>query len=320
MIVKCEKCQTKFKVADEQIADQGTLVRCSKCQSTFQVHRAAGARMDDPGAIPGEPIPTPESESGSSLADELFGDLPQSEFAADPALDEDSDPPPLPREEPDHSLFEMPEPPAEEEEVIAAPYPFQRTLRQPTAATPVSRVGGLLTGLFVNVAIAAGMVLVLGAAGTIYANDGKLETAAFSVRRLGALIKANREALAVESWNGIYDTRAGKPIFYIRGDAQNTTSAPARLRVRAEILDGSQLVRSSEVFAGAAGGPEDLYNIESSEGADALHTRLDANPAPIPPGGRAPFLVAFYEYPPNLSAFRLKVSVRALGPSEAAAR
>ncbi len=344
MIVKCEKCQTKFKVADEQIADQGTLVRCSKCQSTFQVHRAAGARMDDPGAIPGEPIPTPESESGSSLADELFGDLPQSEFAADPALDEDSDPPPLPREEPDHSLFEMPEPPAEEEEVIAAPprellppeeallppappksrplrnYPFQRTLRQPTAATPVSRVGGLLTGLFVNVAIAAGMVLVLGAAGTIYANDGKLETAAFSVRRLGALIKANREALAVESWNGIYDTRAGKPIFYIRGDAQNTTSAPARLRVRAEILDGSQLVRSSEVFAGAAAGPEDLYNIESSEGADALHTRLDANPAPIPPGGRAPFLVAFYEYPPNLSAFRLKVSVRALGPSEAAAR
>jgi hypothetical protein len=177
-----------------------------------------------------------------------------------------------------------------------------------------------LTGLFVNVVIAAGMVLVLGAAGTIYANDGKLEPAAFSVRRIGALIKANREALAVESWNGIYDTRAGKPIFYIRGEAQNTTSAPARLRVRAEILDGSQLVRSSEVFAGAAGGPEDLYNIESSEGADALNARLDASAAAIPPGGRAPFLVAFYEYPPNLSAFRLKVTVRALGATEAAAR
>jgi len=343
MIVKCEKCQTKFKVADEQIADQGTLVRCSKCQNTFQVHRAAGARVDD-GTLPGESISTSEPESGSSLADELFGDLPQSEFGADPALEEDRHPPHPSPEEPDHSLFDMPEPPAEEEEVIAAPprellppeeallppapppsrplgnYPFQRTLRQPTAATPVSRVRGLLAGLFVNVAIAAGMVLVLGAAGTIYANDGKLEPAAFSIRRIGALIKANREALAVESWNGIYDTRAGKPIFYIRGDAQNTTSASARLRVRAEILDGSQLVRSSEVFAGAAAGPEDLYNIESSEGTDALNARLDATAAAIPPGGRAPFLVAFYEYPPNLSAFRLKVSVRALGPSEAAAR
>ena len=339
MIVKCEKCQTKFKVADEQIADQGTLVRCSKCQNTFQVHPADGGRVDEPGAIP-----PPAPDSGSSLADELFGDLPQSEFAADPVHEAESLSPSPPRDEPDHSLFEMPEPPAEEEEVIAAPprellppeeallppapptsrllgnSPFQRSLREATAERPVSRIRGFLTGLFVNVAIAAGMVLVLGAAGTIYANDGKLEPSAFSVRRIGALIKANREALAVESWNGIYDTRAGKPIFYIRGEAQNTSGAPGRLRVRAEILDGSQLVRSSEVFAGSAAGPEDLYNIESSEGADALNARLDATAAAIRPGGRAPFLLAFYEYPPNLSAFRLKVTVRALGPSEAAAR
>jgi predicted Zn finger-like uncharacterized protein len=352
MIVKCEKCQTKFKVADEQIADQGTLVRCSKCQSTFQVQRSA--RVDDPGAPLAEPLPKSEPES-SSLADELFGDLPQSDFAADPPLEEESqfaaDPaledqsePPAPREEPDHSQFDMPEPPPEEEEVSAAPprellppeeallppapppsrllrnNSFQRASRRPPAEAPASPVRGLLTGFFVNVAIAAGLVLVLGAAGTIYANDGKLEPAAFSLRRIGALIKANREALAVESWNGIYDTRAGKPIFYIRGDAQNTASAPSRLRVRADILDGSQLVRSSEVFAGAAAGPEDLYNIESSEGADALNARLDANATAIPPGGRAPFLLAFYDYPPNLSAFRLKVIVRAVGSSEAAAR
>src|SRR5713226_4784693 len=113
MIVKCEKCQTKFKVADEQIADQGTLVRCSKCQNTFQVQRTASGRVGD-GAMLAEPMAKSEAESSSSLAEELFGDLPQSEFA-DPALEEESHAPP-PGEEPDHSHFEMPEPPPDEEE------------------------------------------------------------------------------------------------------------------------------------------------------------------------------------------------------------
>ena len=130
----------------------------------------------------------------------------------------------------------------------------------------------------------------------------------------------NRDALAVESWNGIYDTKAGKPIFYIRGEAENTSRTASKLKVRAEILDGTQLVRAAELLAGAAAGPEELYSIGSSEDADALLARLEAAAVAVPPQGRAPFLITFYDYPPNLSAFRLKVTVRALDAKETAAR
>ena len=349
MIVKCEKCQTKFKVAEEQISEQGTTVRCSKCQYTFQVKRALSAPDDDlfandPFAMLEEPPPAAPPAKSSSLADQLFGDLPQSEYGAEavPA----QLPPPLPTEGPDHSLFEMPPmpsalPPEQElgsmprellppEEALLPPAPPKSRLlgtqaylqpsRESRQTQPGSKLKAVVTGLLVNVAIAAGLVLVLGAVGTIYANDGKLDPSAFSARRIGALLKANREALAVESWNGMYDTKAGKPVFYIRGEAQNTGSSLSKLKVRAEILDGAQLVRSVEVLAGAAAGPEDLYNIGSSEDADALNARLDSAAIGVPPGARAPFSLTFYDYPPNLWAFRLKVTVRPLGAKESPPR
>src|SRR5215471_5282179 len=111
MIVKCEKCQTKFKVAEEQISEQGTTVRCSKCQYTFQVKRALSAPDDDlfandPFAMLEEPPPAAPPAKSSSLADQLFGDLPQSEYGAEavPA----QLPPPLPTEGPGHSPFGVP--------------------------------------------------------------------------------------------------------------------------------------------------------------------------------------------------------------------
>src|SRR5262249_59464631 len=164
-------------------------------------------------------------------------------------------PPPLPTEGPDHSLFEMPPmpsalPPEPEvgstpcellppEEALLPPAPPKSRLlgtqaylqpsRESRQTQPGSKLKAVVTGLLVNVAIAAGLVLVLGAVGTIYANDGKLDPSAFSTRRIGALLKANREALAVESWNGMYDTKAGKPVFYIRGEAQKTGSRFSKL-------------------------------------------------------------------------------------------
>jgi predicted Zn finger-like uncharacterized protein len=341
MIVKCSKCQTKFKVADEQISGQGTTVRCSKCQHTFQVKRSVAAPVADPFAMLDDLPPAATPAKSSSLADQLFGDLAQSEFDAEsvPA----QLPPPLPSEGPDHSLFEMPPvlPPQPElapmprellppEEALLPPAPpksrllgtqaFLQPSKESRQTQPRSKLKTLVTGLVVNIAIAAGLVLVLCAVGTIYANDGKLDPSAFSIRRIGALIKANREALAVESWNGMYDTKAGKPVFYIRGEAQNTGGASSKLRVRAEILDGAQLVRSAEVLAGAAAGPEDLYNIGSSEDAEALNARLESAATAVAPGRRAPFSLTFYDYPPNLWAFRLKVTVRPLSTKETAAR
>ena len=37
MIVQCQACQTRFRLADEKIKSGGTKVRCSKCKEIFTV-------------------------------------------------------------------------------------------------------------------------------------------------------------------------------------------------------------------------------------------------------------------------------------------
>ena len=39
MIVKCDQCQTRFKIPDEKVTSKGVKVRCTKCQHTFRVKR-----------------------------------------------------------------------------------------------------------------------------------------------------------------------------------------------------------------------------------------------------------------------------------------
>ncbi|HLL56252.1 MAG TPA: zinc-ribbon domain-containing protein, partial [Myxococcaceae bacterium] len=43
MIVKCDQCQTRFKIPDEKVTEKGVKVRCTKCQHTFRVARAPEA-------------------------------------------------------------------------------------------------------------------------------------------------------------------------------------------------------------------------------------------------------------------------------------
>lgn len=47
MIIQCEECQTRFRLADDKIKPDGTKVRCSKCRHVFTV-------------MPPEPEPEPE--------------------------------------------------------------------------------------------------------------------------------------------------------------------------------------------------------------------------------------------------------------------
>jgi predicted Zn finger-like uncharacterized protein len=43
MIVQCEKCKTRFRLADERVNERGSKVRCSKCTHVFVVTRGASA-------------------------------------------------------------------------------------------------------------------------------------------------------------------------------------------------------------------------------------------------------------------------------------
>lgn len=166
-----------------------------------------------------------------------------------------------------------------------------------------------ISGVIMNLAIAAVIFVALFATLLVYLNEGKVELASFQPNRLSAMLLSNANWTAGDISNGLYDTRGGKPVFFVRGEVRNKGAKASRVKVRAEILDGNTVIRSSEVFVGAAPTPEDLYSLGSSADVDALNARLQKSSTEVQPGQTAPFLVTFYEFPPDLSPYRLKVTV-----------
>lgn len=75
MIVQCENCQTKFRVDEDRIKEQGSRVRCSVCKSVFTVFREAPEAeaeelqpqeydMDELKASPEDLAPAVQQETG----------------------------------------------------------------------------------------------------------------------------------------------------------------------------------------------------------------------------------------------------------------
>jgi hypothetical protein len=126
---------------------------------------------------------------------------------------------------------------------------------------------------------------------------------------------ASRAALVtVDVRSGLYETQRGRPVFYVRGDVENRTTQSARATVRVEIRDGQQLVRAAEVEPGGLPSPEELYAISTAADVEALSARLAQKAAPLSAGQKAPFLLAFYEYPLNIGDYRVEVSVTSTAP------
>jgi hypothetical protein len=67
-------------------------------------------------------------------------------------------------------------------------------------------------------------------------------------------------------------------------------------------------VQSAEGFVGATPSPEDLYAIATPEDLIRLAERLAPHAVALKPGLQDGFLVAFYEYPPDLKDFRVRVT------------
>lgn len=171
--------------------------------------------------------------------------------------------------------------------------------------------------LLVNIGFAIILMAMIALVGTVYLNDGKLDGAAFSPERMKAALTAPKDFVPVDVSNGLYETRADRAVFFVRGDVLNLGSSAQRLTVRAELLDGERLVTASEAIAGAAPSPEDLYQVGSATDLEQLSKKLSQSAPPVPAGGRAPFLVAFFEYPPDLKGFRVKLVVTAEGKETA---
>ncbi|MFY1830023.1 zinc-ribbon domain-containing protein [Myxococcus fulvus] len=186
-------------------------------------------------------------------------------------------------------------------------------------ARPPSRARKV-TALFVNLVVAAALVVGLGALGWVYLHEGRVDFSVLSPERLRSLVvPAPTPLVALDVSNGLYETQSGKPLFFVRGDAENRTGSATHLRVRGALFDGNQRVRSVEGLAGSVATPEELFAVGNTESALALRQRMDAAAVSVAPGARAPFLLVFHEYPAALDGFRLEVTVEAVpAPASAA--
>jgi predicted Zn finger-like uncharacterized protein len=165
-----------------------------------------------------------------------------------------------------------------------------------------------VSGAVVNIGVAAMLVVVLAAVGNVYVNEGRLDWAALSPRRWTALFVPPSGILTLDVSNGLYETRGGRPLAYVRGRVENRGLRPGRVLVRAEIWDGSQLLEKSEGLAGVLPTPEEMVEASTRRDVEALRARLQLGAPAVAPGKATDFVLLFDEPPQAAAGLRLKVS------------
>lgn len=293
----------------------------------------APAHAGDPfGDLPREAAPPPADRAPAAFdasapqdASSLFG-------AAGTSLSADFEPPPpvappepagfdLPHgESPSHPMgrLDLQKKPAHEvaaalhaaaaEAEGLAPAGAEQARPPPSLEKP-PRPRSAVVGLVANILTAAVLLVLLLAGATAYFNEGKLDLSALSWTRLQEFWAPQKTLVAVDISNGLYETRAGHSVFFVRGEVLNRSGKDVPVIVRAEIYDGEQMVRFAQGFAGATPNPEDLHAIAAADDVERLNERLKAQVQPVAAGKSGLFLVPFYEYPADLKGIRVKVLV-----------
>jgi predicted Zn finger-like uncharacterized protein len=168
-----------------------------------------------------------------------------------------------------------------------------------------------LSGTVGNIGVAAVLVLVLAAVGNVYVHEGRLDWAALSPSRWAALFVPPSGIVTLDVSNGLYETRGGRPLAYVRGRVENRGQRPGQVRVRAELWDGSQLLGSSEGLAGVLPTPEEMVEASTRRDVQALRARLQQGAPAVGPGKGTDFVLLFDEPPVDAAGLRLKVTAAA---------
>lgn len=238
-----------------------------------------------------------------------------------------------------HALFDLPPPPPTQSEMPQVPdydsgvAPIGRIAltkvpadqaNRPLATGELPAVAQESSGaprrkvfsVVLNVTIATVLVVAVAIFGSIWLADGKLDRQSFTQERVNQLFKS-ADLVAFDISNGLYDTRGGRPVFFVRGEVENRGHHVTRVKVRAELVDGESLLRATEVLAGATPTPEQLWNVGQGDDLEKLSQSLSGKAVDLKPGEKASFLVPFYEYPRDLKAFRVRVKVTEAGAQTA---
>jgi len=141
-----------------------------------------------------------------------------------------------------------------------------------------------------------------------WATAGRVDGSALSPRHLLQVLRPGIGVSPVEVTPGTYETRSGRWLLYVRGRVRNSGAQRARVRVRAEVWDGAQAVKTGETLAGAIATPEELWRAVTPADVEALRARLLGAARPVADGQEADFLVLLDDAPRDLSGLRLKVT------------
>ena len=138
MIIQCEACQTRFRLADEKIKPGGTKVRCSKCKEIFSVappETEPAEETVDFGAFNMEAVPEEQPGEAAAAADSPAEEAsapqdepaPVTEAEQDPAAAEEAQSAGAPDDELDFSGLEEQMDDAGTAEEVAEEFSFAET-------------------------------------------------------------------------------------------------------------------------------------------------------------------------------------------------
>ena len=123
------------------------------------------------------------------------------------------------------------------------------------------------------------------------------------------------DIVATRVVSGLYDTAAGKPVFYVRGRVENR-SARVRgpVRVTAELISDGADEMKAEILAGTEPTPEDVWSLRSTADVEKLHRTLEVAPVDrkLQPGASLPFFAVIADPPADLVRHRLHVKVESV--------
>jgi len=123
------------------------------------------------------------------------------------------------------------------------------------------------------------------------------------------------EVVATRVVSGLYDTVAGKPVFFVRGRVENRGSrVHGPFRVTAELVSDGAAEAKAEAIAGAEPTPEDVWSLRSNADVERLSRSLDTAEVQrkLQPGGSLPFFAVIPDPPPDLGRHRLHVKVESV--------
>lgn len=189
---------------------------------------------------------------------------------------------------------------AEQAEQAAKPLPATPKPPEPEIPPAKAMVSSALTGM-VGAALAIAVVIV-----SAVSDDA-------AAGWLG--LTPGSEVVATRVVSGLYDTAAGKPVFFVRGKVENRGArVRGPVRVTAELLTGDGPEVKAETIAGTEPTPEDVWSLKSQADVDKLNRSLEMAQVQrkLQPGTSLPFFAVIPDPPADLSRHRLHVKVESM--------